>query len=267
MANGKIAIIYDPEIDQALVWKRWLESSGLKVDLIDGATSFAAAQGYQYDLVVPLISIKDFVEQDNARMAALRYFSGRGTRLLTPESAMAPASDKLLMAQAFEKNGVPQPWTCPAQSFTWGVRQPPVIVKPRFGHSGNNIHLVSRRQDFEQYRHADFLAQRFVANAECIRVIASPTAVLISYKKVAPEGEFIANVDRGARRETLTPSETITRLARAMVAAMGGGLMGVDILQSPEGILALETNVPFGFDVHDETFRKRLTDYMHQQLR
>jgi hypothetical protein len=37
-----------------------------------------------------------------------------------------------------------------------------------------------------------------------------------------------------------------------MVASLGGGLMGVDVLVAPDGrLLALEANAPFGFDVTD----------------
>ena len=267
MSTGKIAVICDPVNRHASVWKLWLEASGLKVDLINDARSFETAQGQQYDLVVPLISIADYAQQNNARIEALGYFSERDARLLTPESAIAPSSDKLLMTQTFGKQGLPQPWTCLALSFVWGTRQSPVIVKPRLGHSGANIHLIANREDFESYRNEDFLVQRFIENAECIRVIASPSTALSSYKKISPGEEFIASIERGARRKALTPSESIKQLAQSMVAAMGGGLMGVDILQSSEGIFALETNIPFGFDVHDETFRKNLTDYIHNQIR
>jgi glutathione synthase/RimK-type ligase-like ATP-grasp enzyme len=44
----------------------------------------------------------------------------------------------------------------------------------------------------------------------------------------------------------------MARLAQSMVAALGGGLMGVDILADDDGrLLALEANAPFGFDVTD----------------
>jgi glutathione synthase/RimK-type ligase-like ATP-grasp enzyme len=44
----------------------------------------------------------------------------------------------------------------------------------------------------------------------------------------------------------------MAQLAQRMVAALGGGLMGVDVLVGPDGrLLALEANAPFGFDVTD----------------
>ena len=47
-------------------------------------------------------------------------------------------------------------------------------------------------------------------------------------------------------------SPEMAQLARRMVAALGGGLMGVDVLVEPSGrLVALEANAPFGFDVTD----------------
>jgi glutathione synthase/RimK-type ligase-like ATP-grasp enzyme len=44
----------------------------------------------------------------------------------------------------------------------------------------------------------------------------------------------------------------MAELAQAMVAGLGGGLMGVDVLVARDGrLLALEANAPFGFDVTD----------------
>jgi glutathione synthase/RimK-type ligase-like ATP-grasp enzyme len=44
----------------------------------------------------------------------------------------------------------------------------------------------------------------------------------------------------------------MAELAQAMVASLGGGLMGVDVLVAQDGrLLALEANAPFGFDVTD----------------
>jgi glutathione synthase/RimK-type ligase-like ATP-grasp enzyme len=48
------------------------------------------------------------------------------------------------------------------------------------------------------------------------------------------------------------PPPDLARLARRMVATLGGGLMGVDVLVATDGrLLALEANAPFGFDVTD----------------
>ena len=48
------------------------------------------------------------------------------------------------------------------------------------------------------------------------------------------------------------PPPAMADLAQRMVAALGGGLMGVDVLVEPGGrLLALEANAPFGFDVTD----------------
>jgi hypothetical protein len=49
----------------------------------------------------------------------------------------------------------------------------------------------------------------------------------------------------------------MAEFARRMVAAVGGGLMGVDVLTDAGGRhWALEANAPFGFDITDPGQRR-----------
>lgn len=266
MNMRKIAIIHDPSSSHARTWVSWLQSDGFCVDTIYDEDSFKCSRTNNYDLVIPLITISDYVNKDNARIRALTYFGSKSYKLLTPADAIAFSSDKLVTASVLQNNSLPHPQTSLAENFNWRRRQfTPVIVKPRFGHSGNGVYLVRSEEEFKKYQDVDILVQRFIEHAECIRVIASPSGTLCAYKKIPPKGEIIANIDAGAVRAPLVLTDEMRQLAESTVRALGGGLMGVDLLNSPEGLFVLEANVPFGFDTKDSDFRRKLIDYIKKE--
>lgn len=235
--------------------------------MISDEGTFISSKVNAYDLAIPLITIKDFVTQPNARIEALKYFSSQGVKVLTSYSAIEASSDKLRTSLKLNEQSLPHPPTTRLEDFSWVSNRGPVIIKPRFGHSGANIHLMRNRQDCAAYLNKDMLAQKYIKDAECVRVIASSHAILSAYKKVAAKGELAASIDRGAKRTPLSLTSEMENLAKSAVKALGGGLMGVDLLSAPEGLFVLEANVPFGFDIHDDNLRKRLAEYIGQEAR
>lgn len=262
----RIALIYDQETGRHRFWKIWLEEAGLTVDTIYSEGTLESAKCQQYDLVVPLITIRDYVQADNARMRALAYFKTVGTNTLTSSQAVAASSDKLVTAKLLKQNGIPHPNTVPLEDFVSSNISAPFVVKPRFGHGGANIHLVSSFDTCSRFINKKMLAQAFIENAECIRVIASSEEILSAYKKVPPTGEFIANVDKGAVRVYGGISIGVKKLARSAVQVLGGGLMGVDILVSDGKAAVLEANIPFGFDGNDKELRQNLQRYIQSKI-
>lgn len=262
----QIAIIHNPTSTHANTWKQWLESANYKVDTVHDYDTFQYAKKIKYDLIIPLITIQDYIHKRNVRMEAMSYFESKGLKLLTPPTSIAASSDKLKTAETLYHNSLPHPTTSPFEDFTLDDAHFPLILKPRFGHSGHEIHLIQNESEFNKYKRYDMIVQEFVEYAECIRIISSESEVLSAYKKVPPVGEFIANIDRGATRMPLTLSGEMKQLAQSVVRVLGGGLMGVDLLDSPRGLFVLEANVPFGFDKNDVELRKNLVTFIKKEV-
>ena len=74
-----------------------------------------------------------------------------------------------------------------------------------------------------------------------------------SDEQLALARTLLSLVLRSAKVSVASPPVRAGReLAQAMVASLGGGLMGVDVLVAQDGrLLALEANAPFGFDITD----------------
>lgn len=262
----KIALIHDPTSSHAFIWKHWLEEAGYFVDTIHDIDSFTISKNIKYDLIIPLITINDYTNKDNARMEALAYFDSKDSKLLTPVGAIAASTDKLKTANILRGSSLPHPQTSLAEEYVWSTaQQTPIILKPRFGHSGSDIHLIQNEEKFNKYKRSDMLVQSFIEHAGCLRIIASQSEILSAYKKVPPKGEFIANIDRGAKRLPLVLTEEMGQLAQSTVKGLGGGLMGVDLLDSPQGLFVLEANVPFGFDANDRDLQQKLIAYIQKE--
>ena len=261
----QIAIIHDPISTHANTWKQWLESANYKIDTIYDYKTFQYAKNIKYDLIIPLITIRDYVDKENVRMEAMSYFESKGLKLLTSPSSIAVSSDKLKTAEKLRHNSLPHPTTRLIEEFTLDGAHFPLILKPRFGHSGHEIHLIQNKSEFNKYKRNGMLVQDFVESAVCVRIIAGRSEILSAYKKVPPIGEFIANINRGAKRVPLILSKEMKQLAQSTVGALGDGLMGVDLLDSPEGLFALEANVPFGFDTNDTELSKNLVSFIKKE--
>lgn len=263
----KVAIIHDPTSNHAHTWASWLRSADFQVDAICDEESFEGCKSIKYDLIIPLITIRDYVNKDSTRMVALTYFQSAGFKLLTPPSAITNSSDKLLTAQTLLAHSLPHPQTVLVEDFNWDNKQlNPIIIKPRFGHSGRGIYLARNAAEIRDQQNDSYLAQQFIKSAVCIRIITSVDEVLSAYKKVPPIGEVIANIDNGATRQPIALTNEMQRLAIQCLNALGGGLMGVDLLDSPEGLYILEANIPFGFDKSDNELRKNLVTFIHKEI-
>ncbi|MGY1780683.1 hypothetical protein [Geodermatophilus sp. SYSU D01036] len=136
-----------------------------------------------------------------------------------------------------------------------------MVLKPSLGDGARYIELVgdldaARRVEAGWREHeaaggprrGTSLLQEWIAEPACARDFATPTSLV--YEKSREEGALVTHGTVYPRVYEAPPD--MAQLASRMVAALGGGLMGVDVLVEPDGrLLALEANAPFGFDVTD----------------
>lgn len=214
-------------------------------------------QPFDAALLRPCPPIEDLYQETTAdayaaAVEAARAIELRGVRFLNRPSHRPRSDDKLFSALCFERAGLPQPATWPLEATLLAEASWPAIVKPRGGASGRGVVLCGSLD--EAIRHERELdercvVQQFVADARCIRVIASQTAVFARYAKEMADGDFVAGISHGGERVDVPADRALDELACAMVCAVGDELAGVDILETNDGrLLALETNPSFGFD-------------------
>jgi glutathione synthase/RimK-type ligase-like ATP-grasp enzyme len=255
-------------IGYAAAWTAALEAEGCSVERLEGMPAHWPSQGPEpgrYDLAIAHVLTEE-VEAFAPTMKVAAVLEAVGVPLLNPVAALVASSDKLVTHAVWAAARLPQPaawdladldgkaaWPCPGR---------PMVLKPSLGDGARHIELVhdlaEARAMAEAWRgwtdrdgkpRGAAVLQEWVADPRCIRLFATPDEVSVAYGKARDTGALITN---GKYAEVFEPPAELARLARRMVATLGGGLMGVDVLVDGDGrLLALEANAPFGFEVGD----------------
>jgi ribosomal protein S6--L-glutamate ligase len=185
---------------------------------------------------------------------ALDLLEQRGVTVLNGRLALATAHDKLATAEALERSGIPHPRTV---HFAPWLPAPevelPVVLKPRFGSWGLD---VTRCESYEQLRDALAASKTrswFAATGGVVQALVPPRGydlrllvaagtVVGAVSRHAAPGEWRTNIALGGRRVPAVPPEDACELAVAAAAAVGGDLVGVDLLPCDAGWTVLEVN-------------------------
>ena len=248
-------------------WARALGELGCEVDVLPEAPASWAVDGPpldRWDLVVPHVLVEEVAAfAPTLRAAAL--LEAAGVPLLNPTAALLASSDKLTTHAVWAAAGVDQPQTWDLDRVDrWpGAGDAPLVLKPSLCDGARHIAFVRSlgearervgawREDEARggERRGAALLQEWVAEPRCARIFATPERTSQAFEKAREPGALVTHGT--VYPHVYDPPEAMAALAMRMVAALGGGLMGVDVLVDADGRhLALEANAPFGFDVTD----------------
>lgn len=257
----KTVLIHERHSKYAQLWSQALTRRGHTVSPVTGSV-LDTEQLLPSDIVVPLVLVKDYFERRSGRYEAALSLQRAGIPLLNNCQSIEASSDKLKTYRVWRTARIRQPRTWPLAGLRKWPRGKVLILKPAFSHSGNDVHLVRSLAEAKRISRiwkSPALIQVLIENAVCIRVIATPNECLSAIEKVVPTDELIASIKKGATPRHIKIDTKLDTLARRMVAALKGSLMGVDILRKADGeYFALEANVPFGFDPDNSNLHKKM---------
>ncbi|HEY3183895.1 MAG TPA: ATP-grasp domain-containing protein [Gaiellaceae bacterium] len=177
---------------------------------------------------------------------ALDRLAAFGVTVLNPRAALIAAHDKLATADALAGARLPHPRTVHvAPWLPLPELDAPVVLKPRFGSWGRDVILCETQEDLERTLHAvrtrvwfnatGGVLQRLVPpRGYDLRIVVAGGRVVGAVKRVAAAGEWRTNIALGGHREPVLPPADACDLALAAADAIGGDLVGVDLL--PAGV-------------------------------
>jgi glutathione synthase/RimK-type ligase-like ATP-grasp enzyme len=249
----------------AAAWVRALEEQGAEVERLARVPADWPVTGPppgHYDLAVAHVLVEEVVAYAPT-FALATLLEAAGVPLLNPVTSLVASADKLVTHAVWAAAGVPQPaaWDL-ARVREWPVPGR-MVLKPALGDGARYVELVGDLDAAHEveaawradeaaggHRRGAALLQEWIPEPACARIFATPTATSLVYEKSREDGALVTSGTVYPRVYEAPPE--MARLASRMVAALGGGLMGVDVLIAPDGrLLALEANAPFGFDVTD----------------
>jgi [lysine-biosynthesis-protein LysW]--L-2-aminoadipate ligase len=231
----------------------------------------------QYDVVV-----ERCVTQSRA-LAALRVLNDWGIPTINRAEVVQTCGDKLATTSALIREGVPVPRVSVAftpESALEAIERMgyPVVLKPAVGSWGRLLSKINDRQAAEailehkqtlgDYQHHIYYVQEYVEKpARDIRsfVVGDQTICAI-YRH---SDHWITNTARGGRASNCPVTPEIHDLSQAAARAVGGGVVAIDLLETPDGrLLVNEVNHTMEFRNSIETtgidIPGRIVDYVVQ---
>jgi [lysine-biosynthesis-protein LysW]--L-2-aminoadipate ligase len=166
------------------------------------------------------------------------------------------AGDKIRTSLRLAERGIPTPRTVVALSPEAAMRAIeqigyPAVLKPAIGSWGRLMARVDDADAAEQILehkaalpspvHSVIYVQEYVPKPDRdLRVLVIDRQVIAAMYRHSEN--WRTNAARGATTEALTPSPELADLAIRAAEAVGGGVLAVDLMESPNGLVVHEVN-------------------------
>ena len=169
--------------------------------------------------------------------------------------------DKIESSIALVKHGIAQPQLRVAFTETQALAAIeelgyPVVLKPVIGSWGRLLSLINDRAAAEtvlehkqvlgSYQHSIFYIQEYIEKrGRDIRTfVVGDKCIAGIYRE---SSHWITNTARGAVAVNCPITDEIAEISLAAAAAVGGGILAIDLFESPRGLLVNEVNYTMEF--------------------
>lgn len=212
--------------------------------------------------------------------AVLRQFEISGAFCLNGAMGISRSRDKLRTLQMLAQKGIPMPITSFAHSpqetseLIKMVGGAPVVIKLLEGTQGVGVVLAETTNAAEgiinafKSLKANILVQEFVKEAEGkdIRCFVIDDKVVAAMQRIAPEGEFRANIHLGGAATEVKITAEERKIAIQAAKIMGLKVAGVDIIRSASGPKVLEINSSPGLEGIESTTGEDIAGLMIESI-
>ncbi|MBN1640003.1 MAG: lysine biosynthesis protein LysX [Anaerolineae bacterium] len=254
-----------------------LERRGVEFEIIDDREIILEIQqnGWDYDVI-----LERCINHSRA-LYALRLFDDWGVPTVNSYEVANTCGNKLLTTSALVRAGIPTPRTRVAftpESALEAIEGMgyPVVLKPGVGSWGRLLSKVNDREAAEailehkqvlgSYHHSIYYIQEYVEkHGRDIRAFVVGDETICAIYRTSPH--WITNTARGGQASNCPVTPELDALCRAAAAAVGGGVVALDIFEDDErGMLVNEINYTMEFrnsiDTTGVNIPGRVIDYL-----
>jgi RimK family alpha-L-glutamate ligase len=225
---------------------------GIEADLLQPRDALRLLEAG--DIALARLDVREGLDGIESGAPELERLAQLGVEVLNPPRALHAAHDKLLTARALRLAALPHPHTSLlAAGMPSAAPDLPVVLKPRFGSWGRDVELCRTGDELDAeleriavrdwFQEHGVLAQELVPpQGWDLRVLVAGGRVVGGARRVAAPGEWRTNVSLGGHSEPFEPPALAQSLALAAATAIGGDLIGVDLLPTGNGFVIAELN-------------------------
>jgi len=233
-----------------------------------------------YDLIYVISLGFDQLPEALYKLEFLRQLRSRGTRIVNSIETIETCRNKVSMTLRMVSRGVRMPTTLITESVHLAVdfirSNRPCVLKPITGLQGRGIIMIPEEMregdivDYVSWFQAKYgkdviYVQRFIEHPQYdIRALVIGGEVVSKMRRFNPQG-WRTNISAGA--QPLPSQDDVDEIALQAAEAVGGEIVGVDILPSVEGdYYVLEVNAFPGWqglqEVTDRSIAEAAVDYL-----
>ncbi len=236
--------------------EKWIlaaaEARGIPVERYDdGEMTF----GLEAPPRLPDVLLDRSVSHSRAVYAA-RCFAHYGVPVVNPPEVIELAGDKIRTSLRLAERGVPTPRTVVALSPEAALKAVeeigyPAVMKPAVGSWGRLMakvddasaaaQMIEHKSALGAPIHSIFYVQEYVPKPDRdLRVfVVGDEAVAAMYRR---SSEWRTNAARGGSVEAAPLTPELVDLSLRAAKSVGGGVLAVDLMESPKGLVVHEVN-------------------------
>ena len=259
-----------------------LESRGVETKVIDDRELVLAVE-QRPELGVDVILERCI--QHGTALYALSVFDAWGVPTVNRYEVAEICGNKLLTTMRLIRDGVPSPRTRVAftpESALVAIEELgyPVVLKPLIGSWGRLISKVNDREAAEaivehkdvlgNYLHSIYYIQEYIQKpGRDIRAFVVGSETIAAIYRASEH--WITNTARGGRASNCPVTPELDALCVRAARAVGGGVVAIDLLEAPEGLLVNEVNYTMEFrnsiDTTGVNIPAKIVDYVLEVAR
>jgi [lysine-biosynthesis-protein LysW]--L-2-aminoadipate ligase len=250
-------------------------SKGLDVKEVDVKTTLfnlnEAKAGEEYGDVV----LQRCISHTRGTYAAA-CLESKGVVVVNKSSVSEVCGNKLWCTLALLRAGVPTPKTIIAFTPESALKAAeeigyPVVLKPLVGSWGRMVVALRDREEAEAVielrsqmngalNQIFYIQEKVKRPPRDIRCVVVGDRVVAAVYRVAAPGEWRTNVARGGSTEPCPLTKEVEDIALKAARAVGGGVLGVDMMESPSGLVVHEVNSTVEFRGAQSATSTRIAD-------
>ena len=213
-----------------------------------------------------------------------RIFGANGIPVVNPSAVAERCGDKYVTSQLLVQHGIPTPRVLMAfdpQSAYQAVESMgyPCVLKPVIGSWGRLLakidnptmaQAIIEHKSLLGVNHQIFYIQEYIEKpGRDIRAFVIGEEVIGAIYRSSEN--WITNTARGGEASNCPITPEIAGLCQQAVEAIGQGLLAVDLLETPDGLMIIEVNHTMEFRNSIQTtgvnIPARMVDYLFEQYR